>query len=219
MGETALRKGKPHAGGNRRAGGGVARHREQMDQRRKLGTPEGIGHDHQGGTTKEPVPTTGRAQRQDRPAGTGTAVSQRRGSGYHLQAGERHQEDGNGGRTGGYHVRVRRPAQMVAYLRRGAGQTGLPAAGRFCQIKTRIGHGKEKAYTTGPDGVGRVERTGRFHPGKLGHQPGGFHRRDRGQKKRAGGGRRGMVPLLLRTVLHLRARRLPQKGDTAHDGA
>lgn len=49
-----------------------------MDQRRKLGTPEGIGHDHQGGTTKEPVPTTGRAQRQDRPAGTGTAVSQRR---------------------------------------------------------------------------------------------------------------------------------------------
>lgn len=56
-------------------------------------------------------------------------------------------------------------------------------------------------------------------PGKLGHQPGGFHRRDRDQKKTAGGGRRGMVPLLLRAVLHLQSRRLPQEGDTAYDGA
>ena len=39
------------------------------------------------------------------------------------------------------------------------------------------------------------------------------------RKKTAGGGRRGMVPLLLRAVLHLQSRRLPQEGDTAYDGA
>ena len=166
--------------------GGLAGDGEQLDRQRKLGAAEGFHNHHTGGAVEEPVPAAGGTQqRHHGKTGRGT-VPERRGSGHHFQAVERHQETGNRSGAGGHHLCILRPAQMGADLRFHAGEGDHPASGRVCQIKIILTWQKKKTHNTGQARAGQLERAGGIRARTFGHQPHGHGNGNQTEAGKAG---------------------------------